>query len=169
MRKSKLITIAVGALLAIGGIAQVSGSSGQGTCTLGYSLESLGETKETATHSKGGRAQPCIPTAPNSSSGRPSSTNPTKRHKVTLSWNPTVPATNFPRDAIIGYNVYRTTTAGSSYDDKNKLNSTPLLGTKCVDMLVEPGRTYFYVTKAVSASGAVSGPSNEAKAVIPDP
>jgi hypothetical protein len=91
------------------------------------------------------------------------------RHKVTLSWNPSTPLTNSPRDAIIGYNVYRRSAANSNYDDKNnKMNSATLLGTKCVDILVQTGQTYFYVIKAISASGAVSGRSNEAKAVIPD-
>ena len=30
-----------------------------------------------------------------------------KPHSVTLSWNPSIPASNSPGDAIQGYNVYR--------------------------------------------------------------
>jgi hypothetical protein len=172
VRNSKLITIlgvVIEIALAISGVAQVSGASGQPTRTLRHSMHSPGETRETATQPKVEETQLCSSTAPNSSAGQQSLPSPTMRHKVTLSWNPSAPVTNSPRDTIIGYNVYRKTTAGSSYDDKNKVNSAPLLGTKCVDILVEAGQTYFYVTKAISASGAVSSPSNEAKTVIPDP
>jgi hypothetical protein len=172
MRNSKLITIlgvVIGTALATSGVAQVSGASGEPTRNLRLSMQSPGKTKETATEPMVEGTQPCGPAAPNSSAGQPSLPSPTMRHKVTLSWNPTAPVTNSSRDTIIGYNVYRKTTAGSSYDDKNKVNSAPLLGTKCVDILVEAGQTYFYVTKAISASGAVSSPSNEVKTVIPDP
>lgn len=172
MRNSKFITIlgiVLGIALASSGVAQVSGASGQPTHTLSDSKQSPGKTRETATEPSVEGIQPCGSNASNFSSGQPSLQSRTMRHKVTLSWNPIAPATNLLRDAIIGYNVYRKTTAGSSYDDKNKLNSALLLGTKCVDTLVEAGQTYFYVTRAISASGAVSKPSNEAKAVIPDP
>ena len=171
MRNSKLITILAVVLriaLATSGFGQFSGASGQPAHTLSHSVQLPGKTRETVTEPKVGDTHPCASIAPNSSAGRQSLSSQTMRHKVTLSWNPSAPVTNSPRDAIIGYNVYRKTAAGSSYDDKNKMNSAPLTGTKCVDILLQAGQTYFYVTKAISASGAVSGPSNEAKAVIPD-
>lgn len=172
MRYSKLITIRGGVLaitLASSGMAQVNGAGGQPTHAASHSMQSPGEARETAAEPKMGDTQLCGSIAPSSSAGRPSLPSPTMRHKVTLSWNPSTPLTNSPRDAIIGYNVYRRSAASSSYDDKNnKMNSATLLGTKCVDILVQTGQTYFYVIKAISASGAVSGRSNEAKAVIPD-
>jgi hypothetical protein len=86
-------------------------------------------------------------------------------HSVTLSWNPSVPATKSARDAIIGYIVYRSTKPHDS--DAKPINVIRVSGTTFVDSDVEPGKTYYYVTRAVSASGALSGPSNEARAEIP--
>jgi hypothetical protein len=47
---------------------------------------------------------------------------------------------------VIGYNVYRRGTSGVV-----KLNLEPVTGTSYVDRTVQPGQTYFYMTKAVNA------------------
>jgi fibronectin type III domain protein len=80
-----------------------------------------------------------------------------RRHSVTLSWK----ASTSP---IVGYNVYRRGPSGVV-----KLNAEPITATTYVDRTVQPGQTYFYVTKAVSARGTESTASNEVRADIPSP
>jgi fibronectin type 3 domain-containing protein len=65
---------------------------------------------------------------------------------------------------VVGYNVYRRGTSGVL-----KLNLEPVTGTSYVDRTVQPGQTYFYVTKAVNARGTESSTSNEVRADIPSP
>ena len=79
------------------------------------------------------------------------------QHSVSLSWKASP-------SAVVGYNVYRRGTAGVV-----KLNSEPVTGTSYVDRVVQPGQTYFYVIKAVSARGTESSPSNEVRSDIPSP
>ena len=50
-----------------------------------------------------------------------------------------------------------------------KVNSAPVSGTSFVDNTVQPGQTYFYVTRAVNAKGTESTSSNEVRADIPSP
>jgi len=50
-----------------------------------------------------------------------------------------------------------------------RINSLPLTGTSYVDTNVQPGETYYYTTKAVSAKGAESLPSNEVRVTVPSP
>jgi hypothetical protein len=85
-------------------------------------------------------------------------------HNVKLSWVASVPSSKLARDAIVGYNVYRSTTS----HDRNpkRINSALCPGTTYIDTEVESGKTYFYVTRGVAANGLESGPSNEAKAKI---
>ena len=78
-------------------------------------------------------------------------------HSVNLSWKASP-------SAVVGYNVYRRSTAGVV-----KLNSEPVTGTSYVDRTVWPGQTYYYVIKAVSAEGSESTASNEIRADIPSP
>jgi hypothetical protein len=78
-----------------------------------------------------------------------------RQHSVTLSWK----ASTSP---IVGYNVYRRGTSGVV-----KLNLEPITATRYVDSTVQPGETYFYVTKAVSAMGTESTASNEIRAEVP--
>jgi hypothetical protein len=89
-------------------------------------------------------------------------------HSVTLSWNASTPASKAKPDAVQGYHVYRSLKS-QTYTESNRISSSPLQGTQCVDTTVEPRATYFYVVKAVSQSGTISGFSNETKAVIPFP
>jgi hypothetical protein len=86
-------------------------------------------------------------------------------HSVTLSWNASVPASVLARDAVIGYIVYRST---KPHDPgAPPINIRRLTDTACVDTQVSPGEIYYYVTRAVSASGALSGPSNQVRVQIP--
>jgi len=87
--------------------------------------------------------------------GARASTGP--QHSVNLSWKPST-------SAIVGYNVYRRGASGVV-----RVNTTPVTGTSFVDTTVQPGQTYFYVTKAVNAKGTESTPSNEVRADIPSP
>jgi hypothetical protein len=84
---------------------------------------------------------------------------------VTLSWGGSAPASMMPRDAVVGYNVYRSEV---SHDHSPKrINSALCASTTYTDSEVEAGKTYFYVTRGVTAKGVESGPSNEVKAMMP--
>ena len=80
-----------------------------------------------------------------------------RQHSVNLSWKAST-------SAVVGYNVYRRGTLGST-----KINSAPVIGTSYADSSVQPGQTYYYVTKAVSSAGTESSPSNEVRVVVPSP
>ena len=78
-----------------------------------------------------------------------------RQHSVTLSWKTST-------SPIVGYNVYRRGMLGVV-----KLNFEPIPATSYVDRTVQPGQTYFYVTKAVSAKGTESTASNEVRVDVP--
>jgi hypothetical protein len=87
------------------------------------------------------------------------------KHSVKLSWAASVPASKSARDAVVGYNIYRST---KSHDHNAKrINSAVCVGTTYTDPDAEAGNTYFYVTRGVNAKGVESGPSNEVKVVMP--
>lgn len=86
-------------------------------------------------------------------------------HAVVLAWKASVPASSAPADAIKGYIVQRSTQPNDR--GAAPIHTGVVPGTSCTDDLVENGQTYFYVVRAVTQSGRTSGPSNEAKAVIP--
>ena len=89
---------------------------------------------------------------------QPSVSTPTgPQHSVSLSWKAS-------SSAVLGYNVYRRDGLGVA-----KLNAAPFNATTYVDRTVQPGQTYFYVTKAVTAKGTESSASNEVRADIPLP
>jgi Abnormal spindle-like microcephaly-assoc'd, ASPM-SPD-2-Hydin len=77
-------------------------------------------------------------------------------YTVHLSWTAST-------SQVAGYNVYRRQDGGKYA----KINSALVPDTKYIDKAVTTGTTYYYETKAVSASGAESAPSNRATAVIP--
>jgi List-Bact-rpt repeat protein/putative Ig domain-containing protein len=79
-------------------------------------------------------------------------------HIVDLSWSPSA-AQN-----IVGYNVYRGTTAGGPYQ---RINPTLVASSQFTDSNVLNGATYHYVTTAIDNAGAESGYSNDAMAVVP--
>jgi hypothetical protein len=80
--------------------------------------------------------------------------------QVTLSWE--APAN--PVVSIVGYNSYRSTGGGSTYQ---LLNSSPNPQTTYVDSTVQTGVTYDYVVTSVDSSGLESAPSNKVAATIP--
>jgi len=85
-------------------------------------------------------------------------------HRVILSWKASAPADS-KHDAAVGYCVYR----GIKPKDPSPglVNSIPFPGTSCMDDLVENGKKYYYVVRAISAKGATSVISNKAPAAIP--
>ncbi len=88
---------------------------------------------------------------------RQESASPGPQHSVSLSWKAST-------SARVAYNVYRRGRFGIV-----RINSLPLTGTSYVDTNVQPGETYYYTTKAVSAKGAESLPSNEVRVTVPSP
>jgi hypothetical protein len=78
-------------------------------------------------------------------------------HSVTLSWK----ASGSP---VVGYNVYRSTSAAGNYV---RINSTLVQVTTFTDQYVQSGSTYYYVTRAVDGRGRESVNSNEVRATIP--
>ena len=81
-------------------------------------------------------------------------------HSVSLGW------TGSTSSNIQGYNAYKGTSTGGPY---TKVNSALIPGTTYVDNGVSAGNTYYYVTTAVDGTGAESGYSNQATAVVPTP
>jgi hypothetical protein len=88
---------------------------------------------------------------------------PNGGHRVTLSWKASPPADS-KHSAAVGYCIYRTS-AGES--QAVLISSTPFPGTSCVDDLVQNGKRYSYLVRAVSATGASSTVSNPAPVTIP--
>ncbi len=78
--------------------------------------------------------------------------------QVALSWT----ASSSP--GIAGYNAYRSTTSGGPY---TKLNSSLISTTSYMDLAVQDGYTYYYVTTAVNSQGQESAYSNQAVATVP--
>jgi hypothetical protein len=85
-------------------------------------------------------------------------------HRVTLSWRPSAPADSKHVDAV-GYCIYR----GNKKKDPRPalVNSVPFPATSCMDDMVESGKKYYYVVRAISAKGVTSIISNPAPAPIP--
>lgn len=79
------------------------------------------------------------------------------QHSVNLSWTAST-------SAVSGYNVKRGTVSGGPYV---QLNPALLPGLTYSDSTGSSGRTYYYVATDVNSSGAESGLSNQATAVIP--
>lgn len=79
------------------------------------------------------------------------------QHSVTLGWSASA-------TRVKGYNVYRSEAPSPRY---SKLNDALDTETGFTDVSVESGKTYFYVTTAVSAAGIESSYSNRVEATIP--
>jgi centrosomal CEP192-like protein/ASPM-SPD-2-Hydin domain-containing protein len=78
------------------------------------------------------------------------------QYSVSLSWNYTAD--------VVGYNVYRGTSASGKY---SKINSTLDANTAYTDSTVVSGQTYYYACTSVNASGQESGYSALTEAVVP--
>ncbi|MGA7379250.1 MAG: fibronectin type III domain-containing protein [Terriglobales bacterium] len=86
------------------------------------------------------------------------------RHCVKLTWRASVPASKLSRDAVTGYNVYRSETPHDP--EAKQINTKIITGTTYTDTDVKLGTVYFYVVRGLSKM-AKSDPSNEARAEIP--
>jgi hypothetical protein len=84
----------------------------------------------------------------------------TIQHTVDLSWNASTST------SIVGYNVYRASSAGGTY---TKINSSVNPSMSFSDSTVQSGQTYYYVTTAVNSSGVESSYSNQVQAAVPMP
>jgi fibronectin type 3 domain-containing protein len=77
---------------------------------------------------------------------------------VTLSWTPST-------SSVIGYNVYRGTSASGPF---SKVNSSVDTNTSFTDSSVAGGTTYYYVATSVNSTGMESSFSSPAlKAIVP--
>jgi fibronectin type 3 domain-containing protein len=83
---------------------------------------------------------------------------------VILSWRASAPADPQHADAV-GYCIYR----GNQRKDPRPvlINSAPFPATSCMDDMVESGKKYYYVVRAISAKGVASIISSSAPAPIP--
>jgi hypothetical protein len=81
-------------------------------------------------------------------------------HKVALTW---IAPSSSP-DPVVGYNVYRSPSGGSSYQ---LLNAGVNLSTTYTDSTVQDGQAYDYMVTSVDNSGVESTPSNTYTATIP--
>jgi hypothetical protein len=79
---------------------------------------------------------------------------------IILSWQE---ATDCNGNPVAGYNVYRSTSPGGSYQ---KVNDSLVTGTQYVDTSVGSGSTYYYVVTSVDADGDESVQSQEASATV---
>jgi hypothetical protein len=81
-------------------------------------------------------------------------------HEVDLSWD----APSSSADPVAGYEVYRSSDGGSTYQ---LVNSTVDTGTAYEDTTVQSGLSYDYIVESVDASGFESAPSNTISVTIP--
>ncbi|HUN82740.1 MAG TPA: choice-of-anchor D domain-containing protein [Terracidiphilus sp.] len=81
-------------------------------------------------------------------------------HEVALSWNAPTSST----DPVVGYNVYRTISGGSSYQ---RLNSSPVTQTSYTDTTGQSNVSYEYYVTSVDSSGNESTQSNLTSVTIP--
>ena len=81
-------------------------------------------------------------------------------YQVNLSWD----APTSSSDPVAGYNVYRSPSGASTYQ---QLNAAVVAQTTYVDTGVQNGQTYDYIVESVDASGIESAPSNTATIPIP--
>jgi hypothetical protein len=79
------------------------------------------------------------------------------QHSVDLTWNAST-------STVSGYNVYRSTVSGGPYA---KINASLVAVLNYLDLTVQGGTAYFYVTTAIDSSGNESVNSNEVSATVP--
>ena len=94
----------------------------------------------------------------------------TGHHRVILTWNASAPSADGKLPA--GYCLYRIAAKDLAKLDKQcgnceQVNQKPILGTACIDDLVQDGAKYYYVATAINANGIASSLSNHTLAEIP--
>ncbi|MGA7472410.1 MAG: hypothetical protein WBW60_06750 [Candidatus Sulfotelmatobacter sp.] len=85
-------------------------------------------------------------------------------HRVILSWRASA-AADSKHAAAVGYCIYRSTKRKDPSPER--VNPVPFPGISCMDDVVENGKKYYYVVRAISGKGVLSIISNEAPAPIP--
>jgi len=143
----------------------------------GYSQPPVAGADSQAAKTSGGKGTtaattvPGLPPCPPAGSPMLQPSSSTGHHKVMLSWNASVSATG-SADNPVGYCLYRSKTQSAAKknptcSDCEQVNPTPVVGTGCLDDLVEDGAAYYYVVTAITDKGNPSSSSNETPAVIP--
>lgn len=79
-------------------------------------------------------------------------------HSVTLSWRPA-------EASVVGYNIYRGVADKGPYA---RINAAPHPKATFTDAGVAGGKTYFYMTTAISKNGRESKYSNQVQVTIPN-
>lgn len=86
----------------------------------------------------------------------PTPTPSPSAHSVALTWSAS------SSSGVIGYNVYRSTTASGSY-----VRVGNVVGTTFTDSTVQAGQTYFYTVTTVNTANLESAPSSPISATVP--
>jgi hypothetical protein len=81
-------------------------------------------------------------------------------YEVNLSWT----APSSPSDPVVGYNVFRSVSGASSYQ---QLNSTVVTQTTYLDPSIQSGQSYDYEVVSVDGTGVTSSPSNVLTLSVP--
>jgi hypothetical protein len=150
------------ALAAIDGIAPYKWTITSGALPAGLTLASGGTVSGTPTTS--GTFSFTAHVADSASSPSSASrnlsitTSAASPHSVMLKW------TASPSAGVTGYNIYRSTTAGSGY---TKIDSSSVSALTYTDATVVNGVTYYYVTTSVNVSGDESSYSEQVKMIVP--
>lgn len=109
-------------------------------------------------------AAPRLVCPPIDSSAAPAVSAAKGGHRVVLSWK--AGSRDSKHGTAVGYCLYRG--IGPKARATERINILPFPGTKCVDDLVENGKQYSYVVRAISAQGVTSLISKQAPALIPN-
>jgi hypothetical protein len=81
-------------------------------------------------------------------------------HYVSLNWTASVSSN------VVGYKIYRATSATGSY---TLLTSSPVATTSYTDSTAQAGQTYYYVATAIDSSGSESAYSPQVSTTVPTP
>jgi fibronectin type 3 domain-containing protein len=81
-------------------------------------------------------------------------------YEVNLTWDAPTTST----DPVAGYNVYRSPSGSTSYQE---LNTSAITQTSYVDTAAQAGQNYDYIVESVDAEGNTSTPSNMASVTTP--
>jgi hypothetical protein len=116
-------------------------------------------------------SSPTLPPCPPAGLQMIQPSSQTGHHKVTLTWNASVPAPG-PGGKAVGYCLYRSQKQNAAKQNPTcsvceQINLTPVVNTGCVDDLVLDSTTYYYVVTAINADKRISSSSNETPAAIP--